>query len=95
MSTEQDPPTIDAKVLETAVDIQVFNSDGGIVRFGEIFANHKTVVVFIREHTNPTCPYIFSVELCLSEGHFFCGVRPGIVVFSLTASLIPRHCVMS
>ena len=60
MSTEQTPPTIDAKVLETTVDIHVFNSDGGMVRFGDIFADQKTVVVFIREHTNPAC-----VPICL------------------------------
>ncbi|KAI0278149.1 hypothetical protein BGY98DRAFT_917368 [Russula aff. rugulosa BPL654] len=48
MSTEQSSPTIEATVLESAVDIQVFNSDGGIVRFGDIFADQKTIVVFIR-----------------------------------------------
>lgn len=73
MSTEQDPPTIDAKVLETAVDIQVFNSDGGVVRFGEIFADQKTVVVFIREHTNPTCPYIFPLSFVCLKGIFSVG----------------------
>jgi hypothetical protein len=50
MSTEQDPPTVDAKVLDTAVDIQVYNGDGGTVRFGDIFADQKTIVVFIRAH---------------------------------------------
>ena len=57
MSTEQSSPTIEATVLKSAVDIQVFNSDGGMVRFGDIFADQKTVVVFIRAHTNR--PYIF------------------------------------
>lgn len=59
MSTEQSSPTIEATVLESAVDIQVFNSDGGIVRFGDIFADQKTIVVFIRTHTNPAYSYIF------------------------------------
>jgi hypothetical protein len=53
MSTEQDqgPSTMDAKTLDTAVDIQVFNGDGGAVRFGDIFADQKTIVVFIRART--------------------------------------------
>jgi hypothetical protein len=59
MSTEQRSPTIEATVLESAVDIQVFNSDGDIVRFGDIFADLKTIVVFIRTHTNPVYSYIF------------------------------------
>jgi len=63
MSTEQSPPTIEAKVLDTAVDIQVFNSDGRIVRFGDIFADQKTIVVFIRTHTNPTYSYILLTAL--------------------------------
>jgi hypothetical protein len=57
MSTEQSSPTIEATVLESAVDTQVFNSDGGIVRFGDIYADQKTIVVFIRAHTNPAYPY--------------------------------------
>ena len=60
MSTEQSSPTIEAKVLESAVDIQVFNSDGGIVRFGDIYADQKTIVVFIRAHTNPAYSYTMS-----------------------------------
>jgi hypothetical protein len=55
MSTEQSSPTIEATELESAVDIQVFNSDGGIVRFGDIFADQKTIVVFIR---TPPTPHI-------------------------------------
>lgn len=56
MSTEQSSPTIEATVLESTVDIQVFNSDGGIVRFGDIFANQKTIVVFIRTPSTPYFP---------------------------------------
>ncbi|KAI0294884.1 hypothetical protein B0F90DRAFT_1811576 [Multifurca ochricompacta] len=41
-------PIIDAKTLETASNIQVFNGKGEKVRFGDIFANQKGVVVFIR-----------------------------------------------
>jgi hypothetical protein len=59
MSTEQSSPTIEATALESAVDIQVFNSDGGTVRFGDIFADQKTIVVFIRTRTNPAYSYIF------------------------------------
>ena len=59
MSTEQSSPTIETTVLESAVDIQVFNSDGGIVRFGDIFTDQKTIVVFIRTHTNPVYSCIF------------------------------------
>jgi len=58
MSTEQSPPTIETKVLDTAVDIQVFNSDGRIVRFGDIFADQKTIVIFIRAHSNPHIPML-------------------------------------
>jgi hypothetical protein len=63
MSTEQNSPTIEATVLESTVDIQVFNSDGGIVLFGDIFADQKTIVVFIRTHTNPTYSYILLTAL--------------------------------
>ena len=59
MSAEQNPPTIDARVLESTIDIQVFNSEGGMVRFGEIFADQKTIVVFIRAYTSPICSYVF------------------------------------
>jgi hypothetical protein len=59
MSTEQSSPTVEATVLESVVDIQVFNSDGGIIRFGDIFAGQKTIVVFIRTHTNSAYSYIF------------------------------------
>jgi hypothetical protein len=58
MSTKQSSPAIETTVLESTVDIQVFNSDGGIVRFGDIFADQKTIVVFIRTHTNPVYSYI-------------------------------------
>lgn len=58
MSTEQSSPTIEATVLESAVDIQVFNSGGDIVRFGDIFADQKTIVVFIRTHINLAYSYI-------------------------------------
>jgi hypothetical protein len=62
MSTEQNPPTIDARVLETAVNVQVFNSEGGLLRFGEIFADQKTIVVFIRASTNSACSHMFSFD---------------------------------
>ncbi|KAN0107714.1 AhpC/TSA antioxidant enzyme domain containing protein [Russula decolorans] len=55
MSTEQSSPTIEATVLESAVDTQVFNSDGGIVRFGDIYADQKTIVVFIRHFFCGSC----------------------------------------
>ncbi|KAH9984087.1 hypothetical protein BJV74DRAFT_591176 [Russula compacta] len=57
MSTylEQNRPTIDPKALETAADIQVFNSRGAEVRFGDIFAEQKTIVVFIRHFFCGSC----------------------------------------
>lgn len=58
MSTEQNPPTIDTKALKTTLNIQVFNSDGGMVQFGDIFADQKTIVVFIRAYT-PLFLYVF------------------------------------
>lgn len=51
MSTEQNPTTIDANTLETVADISVFNSHGDQVRFGDIFADQKTIVIFIRAFT--------------------------------------------
>ncbi|KAH8997130.1 AhpC/TSA antioxidant enzyme-domain-containing protein [Lactarius hatsudake] len=50
MSAEQSPPAIDAKALETATDIHVFDKKGGKVRFGDIFNDQKTIVVFIRAY---------------------------------------------
>ena len=65
MATEQSSSTIEATVLESAVDIQLFSSDGGIVRFGDIFADQKTIVVFIRTPINPARPYIFLLTALL------------------------------
>jgi hypothetical protein len=48
MSTEQNPTSIDAKILEAAADIHVFDIHGDQIRFGDIFAEQKTIVVFIR-----------------------------------------------
>jgi hypothetical protein len=76
MATEQNPTTIDAKTLEAAADIYVFDSHGGQIRFGDIFADRRTIVVFIR---TPNCRLysyvVFSDNYVLSKGHFFCGVR--------------------
>jgi hypothetical protein len=57
MSTRQNRTTIDTKTLETAADIRVFNSRGDQVRFGDIFADQKTIIVFIRALT-PKYDYI-------------------------------------
>ncbi len=73
MSTEQKSTTIDKKTLETAADIHVFDSQGGQVRFGDLFADQKTVIVFIRTPTAPICTHTHSY--LTAEGHFFCGVR--------------------
>jgi len=72
MTTEQNS-TIDKKTLETAADIHVFDSQGRQVRFGNIFADQKTVIVFIRAPTTPICTHTHSY--LTAEGHFFCGVR--------------------
>jgi len=65
--SEQNPATaatLDAKTLETAADICVFDHQGGEVRFGDIFADSKTLVVFIRAPTTPGCthtrPYLMA-----------------------------------
>jgi hypothetical protein len=50
MSAGPASPAIDARALETATDIHVFNSKGGKVRFGDVFADQKTIVVFIRAY---------------------------------------------
>ena len=60
MSDEQNPATLDAKVLETAADIHVFNEQGDEVRFGDIFTDSKTVIVFIRARTLPTLYVLIS-----------------------------------
>jgi hypothetical protein len=73
MSTEQKSTTIDKQTLETAADIHVFDSQGARVRFGDIFADQKTVIVFIRAPTAPICTHTHSY--LTAEGHFFCGVR--------------------
>jgi len=52
---QQNPATLDAKTLETAADIRVFDNQGGEVRFGDIFTDSKTVIVFIRAPTTPVC----------------------------------------
>jgi len=55
--SEQNPITLDTKILETAADIRVLDHQGGEVRFGDIFADSKTVVVFIRAPTTPGCTH--------------------------------------
>ncbi len=50
MSADQSSPAIDAKALEAATDIHVFDKKGGKVRFGDLFADQKTVVVFVRAY---------------------------------------------
>ena len=55
MSAGQSAPAIDAKALETATDIHVFNSKGEKVRFGDVFSNQKTIVVFIRAYNATLC----------------------------------------
>lgn len=56
MSAGQSAPAIDAKALEAATDTHVFNSKGEKVRFGDIFADQKTVVVFVRAYdANSRC----------------------------------------
>ena len=50
MSAGPVAPAIDAKALATATDIHVFNKKGGKVRFGDIFADQKTIVVFTRAY---------------------------------------------
>lgn len=51
MSAGHSAPAIDARALETATDISIFNSKGEQVRFGDVFANQKTIVVFVRAYT--------------------------------------------
>ena len=51
MSAGHSAPAIDARALETATDIPIFNSKGEKVRFGDIFANQKTIVVFVRAYS--------------------------------------------
>ena len=51
MSAGHSAPAIDARALEIATDISIFNSKGEQVRFGDVFANQKTIVVFVRAYT--------------------------------------------
>jgi len=55
MSAGPSSPAIDARALETATDIHVFNDKGGKVRFGDLFADQKTVVVFVRHFFCGSC----------------------------------------
>ncbi|KAH9028436.1 hypothetical protein EDB83DRAFT_2422495 [Lactarius deliciosus] len=55
MSADHSSPAIDAKALETATDIHVFDKKGGKVRFGDIFNDQKTIVVFIRHFFCGSC----------------------------------------
>jgi hypothetical protein len=69
MSTEQNPATaamLDAKILEAAADICVFDHQGGEVRFGDIFTDSKTVIVFIR--APPLLYYGMYLRTYLSDG---------------------------
>src|SRR5579863_3442735 len=76
MSVEQNPAMLDAKTLETAADIRVFDNHGGEVRFGDIFTDSKTVIVFIRascaHHSYMHSYTSLSDGSVCSKGHFFC-----------------------
>lgn len=77
MSTEPNPvtaTTLDAQTLETAADIRVFDSQGGEVRFGDIFVDSKTVIVFIRTPITTTFVCTYRHPYLTALGHFFCGV---------------------
>ncbi|KAH9973377.1 AhpC/TSA antioxidant enzyme-domain-containing protein [Lactifluus volemus] len=60
--------TIDAKTLETASDIQLFDSKGARVRFGDIYAEEKTITVFIRHFFCGSCmQYVAQLSTVRSE----------------------------
>jgi len=42
-------PGLDAKVVEDVADIEIWDATGSKVRFGTLFEDQKTAVVFIRE----------------------------------------------
>jgi hypothetical protein len=83
MSTDHSTPTIEANILKTASNIQLFNSKGTEVRFGDVFANQRSIVVFIRAYFPGSGVHGFhcqSLTLLLSAGHFFCGVRSFVAI---------------
>jgi hypothetical protein len=89
MSAGPSSPAIDARALETATDIHVFNSKGGKVRFGDVFADQKTVVVFVRAYdaTRAEMRAYIHVDLICLKGISSAGYDP-------TSSSVAVRCLL-
>ncbi|KAI0245750.1 hypothetical protein BJV78DRAFT_1260510 [Lactifluus subvellereus] len=68
MSTDHNTPTIDINTLKTASDIHLFNSQGTKVRFGDVFADQRTIVVFIRHFFCGSCMQYVAQISTVREG---------------------------
>jgi hypothetical protein len=88
MSASQSAPAIDARALETASDTHIFDNKGEKVRFGDVFANQKTVVVFVRAYCAVTRAHIHvDIVVCLkgiSSVGYDAASPPVAVLLSLT-----------
>jgi hypothetical protein len=46
----------DESTIKAAAEIEILNSKGIGVKFGSVFEEQKTIVVFIREDLSQACP---------------------------------------
>jgi len=72
----------DGNTITEAAELEVFDVKGDKVNFGSIFAEEKTIVVFISQsHSSRSRRTLTGLS-----GHFFCGVTPERFKLTLTFS---------
>lgn len=75
-----DSTVLDESVVAKAAEIEIYNSTGEKIKFGSLFEEQKTIVVFIRKHRLLSDSFAF---VFYKTGHFFCGVSCLIACSSL------------
>lgn len=61
------------KSVSTAAQLSIYDATGKKCEFGDIFKEHKSIIVFIRKYSS-SCSSCSRLSLFVISGHFFCGV---------------------
>ncbi|KAI0049926.1 hypothetical protein FA95DRAFT_1514890 [Auriscalpium vulgare] len=76
----QPQSVLDAKTIDAAASVEVWNGKGEKVRFGSIFAEQKTIVVFIRHFFCGNCmQYVSQLTTVRKEALEEAGVKIALV----------------
>jgi len=65
----------DEKIISEASNTDILDSKGEKVKFGSLFEQQKTIVVFIRMFPSIQIPLFHRITCRHYLGHFGCGVR--------------------